>query len=255
MRILHQSQAAQLSENRIPAYVLKNKKPLIMRTSQYLDTYVNEIALIFTYFVKKIGIKKLTIFAFEEGALLTFRTLVEVQGPMASQLFEMIEKVVLINLYNPEVQVYDNEPSEFLEETKRMLFADSSKVSLFNSLRIVYIKTLEVPYPYSRNLFPEHLTFELTHGLYRFRNTISLSTRSMWNVYAQLNSDEYFKFEPFVWLLSRFLLEFRQYDLSNKDIEYFFLFRETKHPRELSASMRTKYLHGGAHSICKDFLL
>ncbi len=33
LRVLHQSQATQLSENKIPAYVLRNQNVLLMRTA------------------------------------------------------------------------------------------------------------------------------------------------------------------------------------------------------------------------------
>ena len=108
-----------------------------------------------------------------------------------------------------------------------MIIANNhTRMNQLSDLRILYIKTLEVRYPIGNRNFPEHLTFELTfNNLYRLKNTISLSTRFMWNVYAQMRVEEYFEFEPFVWIFSKYLMESRQFEMSNKDIEYFFLYR------------------------------
>ena len=64
---------------------------------------------------------------------------------------------------------------------------DSLRFKKLNELKIIFIQTVDTQYPLS----PKHYnSFNLVfNGSYQFSNTISLSTRTMWNVYANLNSD------------------------------------------------------------------
>ena len=49
-------------------------------------------------------------------------------------------------------------------------------------------------------------------------NSITISSKFMWNVYSYLQVDEYFSFEPFLWILTKCINENRHHSLTGKDL-------------------------------------
>lgn len=104
MHFLASLQDMQSKNDKIPTYILINRHPLTFPTRKHVEIYLKEFHLLFDYLSTVFGVQKLSILAFEEGALLTFRALSE--GP--TEIFKTLQKVVLINLYNPKIRIEDD---------------------------------------------------------------------------------------------------------------------------------------------------
>lgn len=67
------------------------------------------------------------------------------------------------------------------------MIQDPLRFQKLNELKLLFINTLEVQYPLSpKYYYPFNLIF---NNSYQLGNTLSLSTRMMWNVYANLKTN------------------------------------------------------------------
>ena len=94
--------------------------------------------------------------------------------------------------------------------------------------------------------------FELNNGeKVRLANTAVVSSKFMWNVYSYLKVDEYFQFQPFLWIMSKCFKEnIENKDLNAKDLEYILLYKELVVPKSLSMLARRKIINK-----CVDFYI
>lgn len=81
-------------------------------------------------------------------------------------------------------------------------------------------------------------------------NSITISSKFMWNVYSYLKVDEYFSFEPFLWILTKAINENRHHSLTGKDLEYILLFKEMPEEKTMAMSTRRKILNR-----CTDYYI
>lgn len=184
-------------EKPLPFYILRRSKSVLLNTNREIKNVVEEIANVVDYFRNYLMVDKLTILAFEEGSLLLLRTLASIHH----DAFHILHALVLINAFNPMLTIYHSNPKPFLQEIKDLYAADASRLQLLNSTRMIFVNTLDENMGNHQHL---NMLLELQTGeKISFANTAVVSSKFMWNVYSYLNQDEYFRFEPFVWILTK----------------------------------------------------
>lgn len=72
---------------------------------------------------------------------------------------------------------------------------------MFNNTKMLFINTLNNNIGESEKL---NWLIEVNEGeKVNFANTVIISTKFMWNIYTYLKVNEYFRFEPFLWILTK----------------------------------------------------
>lgn len=143
-----------------------------------------------------------------------------------------MDKVVLINCGYMSANVFH---WNYRVEYKRMLlrFNESSRRDAMNSLRIVSIQTKAI----SRRL-PESYTKLILISGASPQNFVSIESRYIWSVYTELTPELMFYFNPFVSILSQFIILDLTSKMSIKQIDYFFRFKENPKPEPAVAYKR-----------------
>lgn len=142
---------------------------------------------------------RLTVVAYEESAIIGLLALSEAE-PVS--LLKM-DKLMLINPFNPNHKLYQNDPRSIARAIKRGILADPRRLMIFQRLRIVIINTFRTVHPEqpdSRDYFNFVFEDELG-GKYQLNSTLTLSSKSLWGINAYLHS--YFTNKLFVGLLAR----------------------------------------------------
>ncbi len=91
---------------RIPIYVLKQKNHQHLYNYRTLHKHARSLLFLAAKCIDNHNIKKLTVVAYEEGAMTTLLALSEAES---SFIFK-IDKLILINPFNPEQNLYQNDP-------------------------------------------------------------------------------------------------------------------------------------------------
>lgn len=128
---------------RIPIYVLKQKNHQHLYNYRTLHKHARSLLFLAAKCIDNHNIKKLTVVAYEEGALATLLALSEAES---SFIFK-IDKLILVNPFNPEQDLYQNDPKFISEEIKKSILADGMRMVAFQYLRIVIINTFRTTFP------------------------------------------------------------------------------------------------------------
>lgn len=170
------------------------------------------------------NIRKLTVVAYEEGALLALLGLAE-SSPL---LLARVDKVVLVNPLHPQHKLYHNSPLLQAKRARQAILSSPARLQLFQQLRIVVInthRTVLPEQPQVRNHF--HFVFEDKNGHeYQLNNTLVLSSKALHNVESYIPRGEYFQLGAFVGALGRLLALDTLSRLSIRDIEYLLRYEE-----------------------------
>ena len=242
--LLEKIQKSNEGSAQLPFYLLRKARSIFMQNPQAIQAQADEIARVFAYFAHSLLIKRLTVVSFEEGSLLTLKSL----SLAAYDTFPILNKLILINPFNPTLMVCHSNSLSLVQEVKETILRDPTRTQLVNSTRIVIINTVNTEMGGGRInwLFPNQ-----AGELVTFAGSITVSSRFMWNVYCFLKPHEYFKFEPFLWIVTKMFNEDRaQGPLHVQALYNLLLFRELPVTRELSAVSKKNMM-----PKCVDFQL
>ena len=171
---------------RLPFYLLRKAKSILLQNSNEIKGQVDEISQVLEYFASSFLIKKVTVLAFEEGSLLALRSL----NTVSYRAFFALDKLILINPFNPALMICHSNANSFIEDIKNSILKDEVRTQLVNNTRIVMISTVNTNIELGNSW-----TFLNEEGeRVTFANSFMVSTRFLWNVYCLLKPHEYFKF-------------------------------------------------------------
>lgn len=209
---------------RLPIYVLRQKSNHNLYNHRTVMQQARALQAIIDRYVEQHNIKGLSVIAYEEAALLTLLALSQAES---SFVFK-IDKLILINPYNPSHQLFQNDPKSLARTIKRNIMADRHRLVSFHYLRILIINTFRTVHqeePDSRDLF--NFIFTDHEGTrFQLNSTLTLSSKAMWEVSAYIHHGEYFTHRPFVNLLMRVIIDDQKSKLSLEAIEYVLRYRE-----------------------------
>lgn len=86
---------------------------------------------------------RLTVLAYEESAIIGLLALSEAEPVSLLKL----DKLMLINPFNPTHKLYQNDPRSIARTIKRGILADSRRLAIFQRLRIIIINTFRTVHP------------------------------------------------------------------------------------------------------------
>ena len=175
------------ASGKLPFYLLRKAKSIFLQNPNVIKMQTQEVASVLDYFTNFLLIKKLTILSFEEGSLLTLKSLTII----AYNSFSIINKMILINPFNPNIMICHSNSASFIEEIKISILDDEIRTQLVNGTRIIMINTVNTDLGEGKI----NWLFSNSNGeMVTFANSIVVSTRFMWNIYCFLKPSEYFKF-------------------------------------------------------------
>jgi hypothetical protein len=128
---------------RMPIYVLKQKNHQHLYNYRTLLKHARSLLFLVSKCIDNHNIKKLTVIAYEEGALAVLLALSEAES---SFIFK-IDKLILINPFNTEQSLYQNDAKFLSKEIKRNILCDSMRMVAFQYLRLVIINTFRTAFP------------------------------------------------------------------------------------------------------------
>jgi hypothetical protein len=208
---------------RFPVYMLKQKSNHNLYNYRTILHQARTVQFIMNKCVESHNIKKLTIIAYEESALITLLALSEAE---ASFIFK-IDKLFLINPFNPSHELFQNDPKSLARSIKRHILSDKMRTISFHYLRIILINTFRTVHPDepdSRDYF--NFVFEDANGVkYQLNSTLSISSKSMCEVNSYIDKASYFSSDYFVNLLMRVIIDDQKTKLSMQSIEYILRYR------------------------------
>lgn len=96
--------------HRLPFYLLRKAKSILLQNYNEIKSQADEIAHVLDFFTTSLPVKKLTILSFEEGSLLTLKSLALV----SHSTFSLFHKLILINPLNPSLMICHSTAASFL---------------------------------------------------------------------------------------------------------------------------------------------
>ena len=209
---------------RFPVYVLRQKSNDNLYNHRTIAHQGRTLQAVIGRCLEQHNIKRLSIIAYEEAALLSLLALSQAD----SSFIFRIDKLVLINPFNPTHQLYQNDPRALSRSIKRYILSDHLRLVAFHYLRIIILNTFRTVHqeePESR----DHFNFVFTDQAgrkFQLNSTLSLSSKALFDVAIYLPRGSYFTHKPFVSLLMRLIIDDQKSKLSLQSIEYILRYRE-----------------------------
>ena len=207
---------------RLPIYVIKQRSKHNLYNYRTMLQQARGVLQLIDRCVDVNNLLRLTVVAFEESAIIGLLALSEAEPASLLKL----DKLILINPFNPAHKLYQNDPRSIARSIKRGILADPRRLLVFHRLRIVILNTFRTVHPEqpdSRDYF--NFVFEdQLGGKYQLNSTLALSSKSLWGINAYLTS--YFANKLFVGLLVRVIIEDQRGRLSLQSIEYILRYRD-----------------------------
>jgi hypothetical protein len=210
---------------RFPIYVLRQKWNHNLYNQRTIMQQARSVQSLMGRCMEQHNIKRLSVIAYEEAALVTLLALSQAESSFVFR----IDKLMLINPFNPEHHLYQNDPKSLSRAIKRHILADRNRLVAFHYLRILIVNTFRTVHqeePDSRDLF--NFVFNDEHGLrFQLNSTLSISSKALWEVNAYIDKGAYFTHKPFVNLLMRVIIDDQKGKLSLQSMEYVLRYRES----------------------------
>ena len=139
-----------------------------------------------------------------------------------------IDKLILINPFNPANYLYQNDAKSLSKMIKRQIMEDRLRLVAFHYLRIIIIntfRTVQQEEPESRDHF--NFAFVDTQGeRFLLNSTLSISSKALFDISQYIERGIYFTHKSFVNLLMRVIIDDQKSKLSLRSIEYILRYRE-----------------------------
>lgn len=225
----HLREAMELFSTRLPTvYSLEHAREIFLPDVASLNTYADSLADALSFIVKELGFRRVSVLAIGEGAQLLLKYL-----SLASlQIFEMLDKVVLLNC---EFGGFRMTHAYSLHEYQQTLkdITKPVRLELLNRLRVISIQGRKFNRLNGPNYY--QLLLSANDKPYFLKNFVALETRHLWNVYLDLSNQELLEFDPMLRLLAEFFVLDSAAPMTTRSINYFFRYREDPNPEPHAA--------------------